>query len=124
MAPPSSLGCVQVLMAGGNIPLASRAVTATTFAARLKGLLGRPGLPEGEAMIFERCRSIHTIGMRFRIDAVFVDRAWHVVALRCDLGPGQVVAPVRGAWGVIETASGMVARLGLQVGDQLRIVTG
>ena len=114
---------LRILVQGRDLPLASRAVKATSFVARLKGLLGRSGLPEGEALIFERCRSIHTIGMRFPIDVVFVDRGWNVVALHCNLGPGRLIAPVRGAWGVVETASGRAAQTGLRVGDRLDVVT-
>ena len=114
---------LRILVLGRNAPLAERAAKATGFFARLKGLLGRPGLPAGEALIFERCRSIHTIGMRFPIDAVFVDRAWTVVALHEDVRPGRLIAPVTGAWGVIETASGIASQTGLRVGDRLHLVT-
>ena len=122
--PPAGRNRWRILVAGCHVPLAVHAVKATTFAARLQGLLGRDALPEGEAMIFERCHSIHTIGMRFSIDAVFVDRQWRIVGLYREVGPGRLVASIWSAWGVIETTSGTVARLGLHVGDQLQVVTG
>jgi uncharacterized membrane protein (UPF0127 family) len=93
---------------------------ARSFWSRLVGLLGRTALSEGEALIMPHCRSIHTLGMRFPIDVVFVDRDWRVVSLKSHLSPGRVTWPVWNAWGVVEVASGTLARVGLQVGDQLR----
>ena len=87
------------------------------------GLLGRRALPDGEALVFERCRAIHTVGMRFPIDVVFVDRGWRVVAMRHAVGPGRLVRPVWRAWGVIELTAGSLARAGLEVGDQLCLGT-
>jgi len=99
--------------------LASRATLARTPWARLVGLLGRRELPDGEALVFERCRAIHTVGMRFPIDMVFVDRGWRVVAVRQAVGPGRLVGPIGRAWGVVELAAGSAARAGLETGDQL-----
>ena len=99
--------------------LAARAVVAERFLDRVKGLLGRQELPDGEAMVFPRCRSIHTLGMRFPIDAVFVNRDWRVVSVRDRVNPGRVVWPVSGAWGVIELSGGTLQKAGVQVGDQL-----
>jgi uncharacterized protein len=41
-----------------------------TRADRRKGLLQRDGL--GGALLIDRCRSVHTIGMRFALDVAFV----------------------------------------------------
>ena len=86
------------------------------------GLLGHARLADGEALIFPECHSIHTVGMRFAIDVVFVDRQWTVVELREALAPGRLIAPVWSAWGVIEAASGASQRCGLRIGDTLRCI--
>ena len=39
---------------------------ASTHADRVRGLLGRDGLEGG--LLLPRCRSVHTMGMRFPID--------------------------------------------------------
>ena len=95
---------------------------ARSLGARMKGLLGRRAFGAQNALIFPRCHSIHTLGMRFPIDAVFVDRSWRVVAMRPRLRPGRLVFPVGGAWGVVECAEGAIERAGLSIGDQLRLV--
>lgn len=46
---------------------------ASTFLQRLKGWLGKRRPPDGGGILFRRCNSVHTIGMRFSIDVVFLD---------------------------------------------------
>ena len=113
---------VQVFVLRTRHPIATRATIARSFLERMVGLLGRQGLQEGEALIFPGCRSIHMWGMRFAIDAIFVDRAWRVVVLRPRLAPWRLVLPVPGAWGVVEAPAGSVERTGLVVGDTLQLV--
>ena len=110
----------QLVLERTGTVLADRATFARSPWSRMRGLLGRSGLAEGEAMVFERSASIHTLGMRFPIDAVFIDQDWRVVCLKPDLGPGKLVLPVPGGWGTIELAAGSAARHGVQIGDQIR----
>ncbi|MBZ0252169.1 MAG: DUF192 domain-containing protein, partial [Candidatus Methylomirabilis sp.] len=44
--------------------LAPRARDAATFLSRFLGLMGRAGLPEGEALVIAPCNSIHMFFMR------------------------------------------------------------
>ena len=106
----------------GHTLLIPRATFARSWRARLVGLLAHRSLPDDEAMILPACDSIHTIGMRFPIDAVFIDAAWRVVRVTSALPPGRFILPVRGAWGVVELAAGQAEVLALRVGDQLRLV--
>jgi hypothetical protein len=94
---------------------------AHSWRSRLVGLLGHERLQAGEALILPRCQAIHMVGMRFAIDAIFVDRAWRVVALRQRLQPNSIGLPVWGAWGVIEASAGTIQAAGLEPGDQLQL---
>jgi len=111
-----------LLVARTQRALATNASMARTLGSRMKGLLGRRSLGTQEALILPQCQSIHTLGMQFAIDAVFVDRSWRVVAIRPHLRPGRLVFPVFGAWGVVEFADGTLGRAGLSVGDQLQLI--
>ena len=53
--------------------LADRIELAVTRNDRRKGLLGRDVFETSSALIIAPCFSIHTMFMRFDIDAVFVD---------------------------------------------------
>jgi uncharacterized protein len=83
---------------------------ARGFRARLLGLAFLDPGDGDDALLIRRCRSVHTFGMRFPIDIVFVDRDWHVVRLVRDVGPRRIVH-CRGAAAVIEVAAGEGDRL-------------
>ncbi len=103
--------------------LATDVEVASWLWARAKGLLGRQALEPGQALILERCRSIHTIGMRFPIDVVFVDRSWKVVAFDTHVGPGRIIGPFWNALAAVEIEAGSLKRSPVQITDQLRLTT-
>ena len=85
---------------------------------RMRGLLGRSGLPAGEGILLRPAGSIHTFFMRFAIDAIFLDRDLVVVGIEPSLAPWRT-ASRRGAKVVVELASGECERRGVAVGDRL-----
>ena len=86
---------------------------------RAVGLLGRRGLAEGAGMWLHPCRGIHTLGMRFPIDVIFLDRRFVVVRVCPGLRPWRMVPFVWRARSVVELPAG--AAEGVEVGDQLRL---
>src|SRR3954452_3426009 len=72
---------------------------ARGFRARLLGLAFRRSAPE--ALLISRCRSVHTCGMRFAIDVVFLDGEGRVLRVAERVRPWRVVS-CRGARAVIE----------------------
>jgi uncharacterized membrane protein (UPF0127 family) len=89
--------------------------------ARRRGLLGRDGI-EG-ALVIERCRWVHTLGMRFAIAVAFFD-ADGVVIKPVTMNRWRVGAPARRARMTIEAEAGGFERWGLGVGEsvELRLV--
>ena len=67
--------------------------------SRLKGLLGTTNRAAPVALV--GCSSIHTYGMRYRIDVAFVATDWTVLEVRRAVPPRMVVA-CRGAWLALE----------------------
>ena len=61
-------------------------------------------------MLFERCRSVHTFGMRSPITVVFLDRSWHVVRV-VRASPGRFLF-CRRARHVLECHVGADVRVG------------
>ena len=80
-------------------------MVAESWWARLSGLAWRSEPPDGWALLFPRCRSVHTFGMRFPIDVVFLDRHGWPIEIRRAVRPGRVVTCRRAA-AVIETKAG------------------
>jgi uncharacterized protein len=101
-------------------PACERCLLADTFLTRLRGLLGRPALGEGEGMLIRPANSIHTWFMRSVIDAVFLDRDLVVVDVAADVKPWRLAAR-RGSRSVLEVAAGESARRGIERGARLRI---
>ena len=103
--------------------LAERVERASTALARLRGLLGRAALPEGEALLIEPCASIHTFFMRFTIDAAFLSRELRVLRAIPDLRPWRATRLHRAAAMAIELPRGMLARTGTREGDALALIS-
>lgn len=100
--------------------LAQHVEVAVTRHARRKGLLGRDGLGASCALILAPCAAIHTMFMRFDIDAVFVDDDGRAVKVVENLAPWRIaVQPF--AHAVVELPGGSLSRR-VAIGDRLYLV--
>lgn len=97
-----------------------RCVVADTAGKRMKGLLGRAGLDEGEGLLIKPAGSIHMFFMRFPIDAVFLDRELRVMKVVSKLQPWRI-AGAKGAKQVLELGAGEAARRGIESGQRLTL---
>jgi uncharacterized protein len=80
-------------------------VVARTFLARMRGLALRRRPPPGRVLLLPRCRSVHTFGMRFVLDLVWLDGDGRVIALDQSVPPNRVRTR-REAAAVIEVPAG------------------
>src|ERR1700751_1919478 len=62
---------------------------------RRKGLLGRECLNNGEGLWIVPCEAVHTFGMRFAIDLVYLDRRNIVRKVRSSVPPGRLSGCLR-----------------------------
>jgi uncharacterized membrane protein (UPF0127 family) len=79
---------------------------------RALGLLGRQALAPDEGLLLEGARSIHTIGMRFPIEAVLLDRRCCVVRV-VRMRPRRVLLPRPRVRHILEVAAGEAPPTGL-----------
>jgi uncharacterized membrane protein (UPF0127 family) len=100
--------------------LAERTHVAETSATRRRGLLGRSSLPPGEGLWIVPCESVHTIGMQFPIDVLFLSRDRRVLKIRTDMGRWRISACLR-AHSVLELPAGTTAATGTKPGDRLEM---
>ncbi len=108
------------LTTGGEI--AGNVVVARGLFARMKGLLGKKEMAEGDAMLIEPCKGIHTFGMRFAIDAIFFDSRSRVVAVWKDLQPNRLTPYYFRASSVLELRSGTLDKIPVNMGDEVGLV--
>jgi uncharacterized protein len=102
--------------------LAGRVAVAVTFWDRLIGLIGRSRLDPDEALWISPCRSIHTLGMRFPIDAVFLNSGKTVVKTITGLRPFRICLGGRKAVSIIELPAGILAGTGTLPGDRIDLI--
>lgn len=104
-------------LACGDQVLASLEI-ARDRRSRRRGLLGRADLTG--AFLIERCRAVHTIGMSFAIDVVYLDAGRRVIDIDT-MPPGRIGRPRLGARSVVEAREGAFERWGVAVGDTLEV---
>jgi len=91
-------------------------------AASAVGLLGRTDMGPDEALML-KARQVHTIGMRFAIDVLYIDAAKTVIKVQT-LRPGRVGPIVWRARFIIEMKKGEAARRGIAPGWRLEVDGG
>jgi uncharacterized protein len=101
-----------------QVELAGSVAVADGVATRNKGLLGRNGLGPGEGLWIIPCEAIHTFGMRFSIDLVYLDRNKRVKKVTSDVRPWRMSGCLL-AHSVLELASGTVHPTQTRPGDEL-----
>jgi len=103
--------------------LATALAIANTHWTRLRGLLGLRSndFRNGSGLWIVPCHGVHTLGMGFPIDVVYLDDAMTVIHIQGDLRPWRF-APVRTqAASVLELPCRTAAETQTAVGDRIQI---
>jgi hypothetical protein len=97
--------------------LAGDVTVAWTAEERRRGLIGREGLEPGEALVLPGCRQVHSFGMRFPIDVLFIDKKGTVTAACMCFLPRRVSPITWSSRAAIELHAGTIDRTGTAKGD-------
>jgi uncharacterized membrane protein (UPF0127 family) len=81
--------------------------------------MGRKRVEEGGGILLTRSASIHSCFMRFRFDAIFLDKDNRVVKIVPSMRQWWIAFGGKGAKDTLELAAGAAARASTQVGDRL-----
>ena len=101
--------------------LATKVRKADNFLTRLVGLLKRSHLGPEEALWLMPSKGIHTIGMKFPIDVVFLTKNHEVVGLISGLAPYRISAIHLRGYSVLELPNGTIRKSRTELGDQFEI---
>jgi uncharacterized membrane protein (UPF0127 family) len=104
-----------------NVMLVERGKIADNPLTRLRGLLGRRSLAPGDGLLLRNDNAIHSVGMQFVFDALFLDKHSVVVHVIAEMPPLRFSPLVWRARDVLELPSGTLARTGTAVGDEIEI---
>lgn len=110
--------------------LASSVAVADTPSTRRIGLLNHTHLNPGDGLFITHGRQIHTNGMKFPIDVIFIRQRWPVgfetvkgatvSRVVMGVGPGRVEG-CDAANSVLELPEGVIEASGTRAGDVLRV---
>ena len=109
-----------VLIRKNGEPIA-RVWNANRYFLRLRGLLGRT-IPAGGGLLLTPCNCIHTFGMRYAIDAVYLDSSGLVLRVDQALPAGKAWPVQRGAKRVLELPARIANERNIRVNDVLEVV--
>jgi uncharacterized membrane protein (UPF0127 family) len=103
--------------------LATALAVADTHWTRLRGLIGLAtnDFRNGSGLWIKPCHGVHTLGMGFPIDVIYLDRSMTVVHVESELRPWRFAAVRRQAVSVLELPCRMVAETRTAVGDKIEI---
>lgn len=102
----------------GDKPAIAQAWMADRWWQRLRGLLLRGPLAHdgSQALVIKPCASVHTLGMTYALDLVFLDAAQRVCGVRQRVAPWRAAA-CRGAHAVVELHGGALDGLKPEIGE-------
>jgi uncharacterized membrane protein (UPF0127 family) len=101
--------------------LATKVRKADNFVTRLVGLLKRKTLGPEEALWLLPSKGIHTIGMKFPIDVIFLNGKNKVVSIIPAMAPQRVSWFRFTAYSVLELPEGTIRKSRTEIGDELEI---
>lgn len=104
-----------------NTWLATKVIKADSFITRLVGLLKRKKLGPEEAIWLVPSKGIHSIGMKFIIDVVFLDKDRRVVSLIPSMAPYRASGINLLAHSALELPNGTIRKSHTEVGDQFEV---
>jgi uncharacterized membrane protein (UPF0127 family) len=101
-----------------NRCLVPRVWKAASAIERMRGLLGRPPLLADEGLLIDACNMVHTVGMRYALDLVFLNATGHVQKLVHNVKPLRCAGALA-AKSTLELPAGSLTLLNLRMGEQL-----
>ncbi len=107
---------------GRGTMLAHRVLEARSCAAKMTGLLACDTLEKGCGLLIPECHSVHSFGMRYDIDVVFLDAENRVVKIVHEMKPRRWIKKVKNAAKVLELPAGTCYEVALNENDQLGLV--
>ncbi len=92
---------------------------ADSWWKKIIGLVGQKKWPSGQWLYLPKCRQVHTFGMRFAIDVIFLDKDQRVVGVVESIVPWRISPYFSAAHGCLEGASGSSKILSPKIGHTI-----
>jgi len=91
--------------------IAQNIIFANTFMKRFKGLMGTTDEQFGYycAMVFDKCKSIHTCFMEFPLDILYLDKKFNLIGISLDVQPWRMDNGPKKSYYCIELKAGTLS---------------
>ena len=101
--------------------LSNNVAVADNLLKRMKGLLGKKEMLNGEALWIKPCISVHTFFMKFPIDVLFLDKRSRVIAAIKNIQPHRLTWIYPNALSALELPTGTLQITDTRIGDEIKI---
>lgn len=98
--------------------IGDRIEIADTDEERRAGLLGRKNLTKGEGLIITSCEAIHTFGMKFNIDVLFLDKNKTAVSYNANVRHSKIIKAAFPAEYAVELPVGTLESSKVKIGNK------
>jgi len=102
--------------------LSNNVAIADNLFKRMKGLLGKSEMRDGESLWIKPCNSVHTFFMKFPIDVIFLNKQNYVVAAIENLKPNRLTRLYPKSVSVLELPAGTIEATATMVGDEITFI--
>ena len=99
--------------------VSSNVIVAERLLERMRGLLGKRGLENGESLLIKPCKGVHTLGMRFPIDVIFLDSGNNILNMRENMPPNRISSLSLRTSMVLELQAGTISLAETRIGDRI-----
>lgn len=103
-----------------DVVLFNDVILANNFFSRLVGLLKTKSLDENQGLLLKGCNQVHTFGMKFPIDVIFLTSAGEILYIEENMIPGKISPHVKKAFWVLEIKSFAGQKHNLEPNQQLK----
>jgi len=109
----------QLVNSENGLMIVNHVEHANTWFMRLVGLLNKSNIDQEKALLLKPCKSIHTIGMRFSIDVIFLDKYNRVIKLKRNMKPNRICFSNIKTHSVLELSVGSIDCCNISIGTEL-----
>jgi uncharacterized membrane protein (UPF0127 family) len=81
----------------------TKVIMADDFKKRIKGLIGKKELSDQEGLLLCGCKQIHTMFMKYPINAYFMNKVYEVIAIEKNIQPWSKSEYYKDSYFVLET---------------------
>ena len=104
-----------------NEIICENALNANTPIKRIIGLLARKDFNEIDGLLLFPCSQIHSIGMKFIFDAIYLDKYYKIIALYKNIPKNRILPYKIKAKYVLELPANTIIEKNLGIDDVLKI---